>query len=95
MGYMSDVKSTRLTGAGGAIFGGPARVKGVYIVSGGGGGGSVVIRDGGATGTIVATLDTSAGSGMVYMKLPEDGLRCATDAYAVLTNVTGATFFYA
>jgi hypothetical protein len=29
------------------------------------------------------------------MKLPEDGLRCATSAYAVLTNVVGATFFYA
>jgi hypothetical protein len=61
MGYMSDVKSTRLAGAGGAIFGGPARVKGVYIVSSGTGG-SVVIRDGGVTGTIVATLDTPAGS---------------------------------
>ena len=94
MGYMSDVKSTRLTGAGGAIFGGPARVKGVYIVSGGSAG-SVVIRDGGATGTIVATLDTPSGAGMIYMKLPEDGLRCATDAYAVLTGVPGATFFYA
>jgi hypothetical protein len=94
MGYMSDVKSTRLAGAGGAIFGGPARVKGVYIVSSGTGG-SVVIRDGGVTGTIVATLDTPAAAGMVYMKLPEDGLRCATDAYAVLTDVTAATFFYA
>ena len=93
MGYMSDVKSTRLA-VSGDIFGGPARVKGVYIVSSGTGG-SVVIRDGGGSGTVVATLDTPAVAGMVYMKLPEDGLRCATSAYATLANVTAATFFYA
>ena len=94
MGYMSDVKSTRLAGAGGSIFGGPARVKGVYIVSTGTAG-SVTIRDGGVGGTVVCVLDTPAAAGMVYMKLPEDGLRCSTSAYAVLANVQGATFFYA
>lgn len=94
MGYMSDVKSTRLAGAGGAIFGGPARVKGVYIVASGTGG-SIEIRDGGATSTIVCTLDTPAAAGMVYLELPEDGLRCATSAYATMANVTAATFFYA
>ena len=94
MGYMSDVKSTRLAGAGGDIFGGPARVKGVYIVSSGTAG-SVVIKDGGSGGDTVCTLDTPAAAGMVYMKLPEDGLRCATSAYATLSNVTAATFFYA
>lgn len=94
MGFMSDVKSTRLAGAGGAIFGGPARVKGVYIVSSGTAG-SIVIKDGGSGGTTVCTLDTPAVAGMMYLKLPEDGLRCATDAYATLSNVTAATFFYA
>jgi hypothetical protein len=95
MGYMSDVKSTRLAGAGGAIFGGPARVKGVYIVSSGTGG-SVVIKDGGVWWYYCMYLRHSCcAAGMVYMKLPEDGLRCATDAYAVLTDVTAATFFYA
>jgi hypothetical protein len=94
MGYMSDVKSTRLNGAGGAIFGGPARVKGIYIVSTATAG-SVVIKDGGSGGTTVCTIDTPAAVDTMYIRLPEDGLRCSTDAYAALSNVTAATFFYA
>ena len=58
MGFMSDVKSTRLT-ASGAIFGGRTRVKGIYIVPSNSAG-TVVIRDGGASGTVICTLDTKA-----------------------------------
>jgi hypothetical protein len=93
MGFKSDVKSTRLA-ASGSIFAGPARVKGVYVVSSGTAG-SITIKDGGADGTTVCTLDTPGAAGMVYLRLPEDGLRCSTNAYAVLANATAATFFYA
>jgi len=93
MGYMSDVKSTRLAESG-AIFGGRSRVKGVYIVPGAGAG-SVEIKDGGSGGTSVCVLDATAGGSAVYLKLPEDGLLCTSSSYAVLTGVTAATFFYA
>jgi hypothetical protein len=93
MGFMSDVKSTRLT-ASGAIFGGRTRVKGIYFVPSATAG-TVVIRDGGASGTVVATIDTAANGDARYIKLPEDGLLCSADSFATLTNVTAATVFYA
>jgi hypothetical protein len=93
MAFTSDVKSTRLA-ASGAIFGGRSRVKGLYIVPGGSAG-SVVIKDGGSSGTTVATIDTVANGTTVYIHLPEDGLLCTTSSYATLTNVTAITAFYA
>ena len=93
MAFMSDVKSTRLA-ASGAIFGGRTRVKGIYLVPGTSAG-TVAIRDGGASGTIVATLDTTAGGDACYLKLPEDGLLCPEGSYATLTDVAAVTVFYA
>jgi hypothetical protein len=93
MGFMSDVKSTRL-GASGDIFGGRTRVKGIYIVPGTNAG-SVAIRDGGASGAVISTLDTPAGGGAIYLRLPEDGLLCTVSSYATLTGVTAVTVFYA
>ena len=93
MGFMSDVKSTRLA-ASGTVFGGRTRVKALYIVPGNNAG-SVVIRDGGASGTVVATFDTAAAGDATYIKLPEDGFLCSTDSYATLTGVTAVTVIYA
>jgi hypothetical protein len=93
MGFMSDVKSTRLT-ASGAVFGGRTRVKGIYIVPGANAG-SVVIRDGGASGTVVCTLDTKADGDATYVHLPEDGLLCSTSSYATLADIAAVTVFYA
>ena len=93
MAYLSDVRSTRLA-ASGDIFAGRSRVKGIYIVPGALAG-SVVIKDGGAAGSTEVTIDTAANGTSVYLYLPEDGVLCTTSSYAVLTNVTAATFFYA
>jgi len=93
MGYMSDVQSTYLT-ASGDIFTGRTRVKGIYIVPGAGAG-SVVIKNGGSGGTTVAQIDVTAAGGAVYLHLPEDGLLCTEGAYATLTTITSATFFWA
>ena len=92
MGFVSDVKSTRLA-ASGAIFAGRSRVKGIYIVPGAGVG-SVVINNGDG-GTAVCTIDTAAAGTTAYIHLPEDGLLCENGSYAVLTGATAATFFYA
>jgi hypothetical protein len=97
--YNVDVKSTHLT-ADGAIFAGPARVLGIYYCSEGALG-TIIIRDGGATGTIVGTFDVPAGSGTageatVYqIDVPGNGLYCATDAYCDVTGgVDKVTIFY-
>lgn len=92
MGYASDVKSTRLASSG-TIFGGRSRVRGIYIVPSTSIG-SVAITNGDA-GTVVCTIDTAASGTTTYIHLPEDGILCENGSFAVLTNVTAATFFYA
>ena len=55
--YSVDVKATNLTGSG-VIFAGPARVLGIYFVADTTAG-SIIIRDGGASGTIFAGFSRS------------------------------------
>jgi len=90
----SDVKSTRVT-ASGAIFAGPARVKGIHIVAGATAG-TVIIKDGGSGGTAICTIDTPAlATETITMEIPCDGLRCETSVYATITNAGFVTVFYA
>lgn len=90
----SDIQSTRLT-ASGSVFGGPGRVKGVYFVAGASAG-TVEIRDGGASGTVLVTLDTPADATVTrYLEIPSAGVRCETDVFVTLTDVTAVTVFYA
>ena len=98
-GYSVDVKATHLTPSG-AIFGGPARVLGIYYCSEGALG-TIEIRDGGLTSTVVATFDVPIGSGtagepVVYqIEVPGNGIYCRTSAYAKLTGgVDKVTVFY-
>lgn len=92
MGYMSDVQSTYLDDDG-AIFTGRTRIKGVYV-SPDTGAGSVEITDGNG-GTTLYKIDVPAGSSAIYMNLPEDGILFKNGAYADLTSVISATFFWA
>ena len=90
----SDVKSTNVT-ASGSIFGGPARIKGWYIIDGASAG-SVVFRDGGASGTVVCTIDTpGTATGHQDFTVPGNGIRCDTDVYVTVTNAASVTVFYA
>ena len=90
----SDVHASRL-GATGTVFAGPGRVKGIHIVDGASAG-SVVLRDGGASGTILCTIDTP-GSATEYqdISVPGNGIRIQTDIHATMTNVVAITVFYA
>jgi len=77
---------------GGAL--GRVRIKGVYIVPAAGAG-SVVLREGGASGTVKATLNTlAAATSPIYMCLPGEGLLFQADVHATITDVASATFFY-
>jgi hypothetical protein len=96
--WIGSAKAVRLT-ADGAIFGGPCRILSIYFVSTVAAG-SIAIRDGGATGTIIATFDTpvggtSAGEPAYYqIDMPGQGLHCATSGYADLTTVDKVTILY-
>jgi hypothetical protein len=92
MGYMSDLQSTYRT-TDGAIFTGRTRVKAIYV-SPDAGVGSVRITDGNG-GTTLYRIDVPAGSSAIYMSLPEDGILFKNGAYADLTTVISATFFWA
>jgi hypothetical protein len=96
--YISTVKATNLTTSA-DIFAGPCRVLGIYYVSDTTAG-SIVIKDGGGSGTTIATFQTPLGAGTAgeeiarYIPIPGDGLLCRTSGYATLTNVDKVTIFY-
>jgi hypothetical protein len=96
--YSVDVKATNLTGSG-VIFGGPARVLGIYFVADSTAG-SIIIRDGGVSGTILATFQTPLGSNTAgnewttQIEIPGNGLYCRESAYATLSGVDKVTVFY-
>ena len=88
-----DVQATRLASSG-VVSAGRGRVMKVYIV-GAASAGSVVIKDGGASGTTLLTINTPAGATLTQdVSIPGDGILCATSIYATLTNVTAVTVFY-
>ena len=98
-GYDVDVKSTHLTTSA-ATFAGPSRILGIYYCSEAALG-TIVIKDGGASGTTLATFDVPAGSGTagedtVYqIDVPGNGLYCATSSYCTVTGgVDKVTVFY-
>ena len=87
----SDVKATYLT-ASGSVFAGPARV-GTIHYHGAGSTGSIVLKDGGASGTTLLTMDIHSNA-TGELNIPDEGMRFATDVYAVLTNISSTTVFY-
>lgn len=89
----SDLKSARLT-ASGSVFAGPCRMRGISWVSGASAG-TVQVRDGGASGTVICTIDTPASNtASDNIMLPDLGMRCETDLYITLSNVSFVTVWY-
>ena len=97
MGFQYDVKAKTMTSTGASGIGTPrARVKGIYYVASNLAG-SVSFKDGGTGGTElinIATPANTAGTGCMYIIVPNDGVRFEADPYVTLTNVTSVTFFY-
>jgi hypothetical protein len=55
-----------------------------------------VLRDNGASGTIIATLNTVASATQpTYLLFPGEGLLFRTDVHGTVTNVGSITLFYA
>ncbi len=71
------------------------RIKAVYIVPAGTAG-TVVLRDGGASGNIIATLNTVASATQpTYMLMPGEGLLFREDVHGTVTSIGSITLFYA
>ena len=74
---------------------GRCRVKAVYIVPSGTAG-SLVLKDGGSSGTVIATFNTVASATQpTYLLLPGEGLLFKTNVYGTVTSLGSATVIYA
>ena len=92
MGMQTDVKAISLD-ASGAVTDTRVRVRGM-VIEPGASAGSVIIKDGGASGTTLFTINTLAGGETFNVLVPAEGVLCGTSAYATLSNAK-VTVFYA
>ena len=91
----TTISSTQLAASGG-VFGGSARIKDLWITHSATAG-TVILRDGGATGTIKMTLNTAAAIGEYQCDIPEPGIRCQSSSgpyIAITGGVSFVTVFY-
>ena len=92
MTMQTDVLAVSLA-ASGAVTGSRTRVRSL-VIEPGAVAGSVVVKDGGASGTTLFTVNTTAGGTTFNVLIPGEGVLCSTSAFAVLTNAK-VTVFYA
>ena len=92
MTMQTDVKATSLA-ASGAVTSFRARLRSL-VIEPGASAGSVIMKDGGASGTTVMTLNTTANGETFNILIPAEGVLFSTDIYATLSN-TKVTAFYA
>lgn len=71
-----------------------ARIKTIYAINGTAG--SVVIRQGGASGNILMTVETaaSASAGYTIIPLPGEGILCESALHGTVTGTTSITLIY-
>ena len=94
MGF-TTIQSTQLS-ADGAVVGGSARIKSIYVAHSGTAG-TVLLRDGGATGTLRCTINTAAAIGEYQTIIPEPGIHCKSSSgpyIAITGGVSFVTVFY-
>lgn len=73
---------------------GRCRIKSIYVVPSGTAG-SLVIKDGGASGDVLATINTVASATQpTYLLIPGQGLLVESSPYGVVTSLGSATIFY-
>lgn len=92
MSMQYDVKASTVT-ATGSVYSQRTRVKAITITTTGVAG-SVVLKDGGASGTSLITLNTPAQAEMFNILIPGEGVLFSTDVHATLADVTSITVFY-
>ncbi len=76
------------------LYSGVGRLRGVHYTPAATAG-TLVFKDGGASGTVLLTLNTPAGVvAPVYVPIPGDGISFGTDLYVVVTTTLFCTTFY-
>jgi hypothetical protein len=100
MGMQTDILASQVRTTTGQFLAqnggdlGRVRVKAVYAISNTSAG-TLVLRDGGATGPIKATINVLASAtSPTYLKLPGEGLLFNTDVHVTITNVQSVMVFY-
>ena len=90
-----DVSSTHRNSTG-TVYAARTRVKGFSICATASSAGTLLLRDGGASGTVLIEIDIPSNSNpnSFYVAIPQEGVLFETNVYATLTNIASATFFY-
>jgi hypothetical protein len=72
-----------------------ARIKTIYAINGADAG-SVVVREGGASGPILITINTAASNaaGYTIIPLPGEGILCESNLHGTVTNTASMTLIY-
>jgi len=87
----TDVKAASLA-ASALAFDGRTRVRGL-LVEPGASAGSVVLKDGGASGATVLTINTLAAGQAFNVVVPGEGVLFSASVYATLTNAKVTVFY--
>ena len=80
------------TDGAGEIYGGPARLRQLTVNTEGAGSPQVVLKDGGASGTVKLTIDLQTGD-TFSVNIPDEGIKFETDIYVDETALDGVTVF--
>lgn len=91
MAVQTDVKANSLA-LSGTVYGGRTRVRGLLIEPGGSAG-SVILKNGGAGGATVMTINTTANGETFNALIPASGVLFSTNVYAVLSNAKVTVFY--
>jgi len=93
MGMQTDVLSSHVE-ATGTMVSGRVRVKGYQCLSGGTAG-DIILRDGGASGTIRLQFNIPANTNNPFSNLiPGEGILFTTDVHVTLPTAAKITVFY-
>lgn len=90
---MAEVHGATVTSTN-TVVTGRARVKALHWRDAGAATGSIVLRDGGASGSVKLTLNTDANDGEHILPLGGEYIAFSTDVHATLTNVDSLTILY-
>jgi hypothetical protein len=71
------------------------RIKTIYATNGADAG-SVIIREGGASGAVLITVNTAASNtaGYTIIPLPGEGILCESNLYGTVDNTASMTLIY-
>ena len=77
----------------GTLLGGRSRLKSLIVKTATSGSPKVVVRDGGASGTVLLTIEFTTSDDR-QVTIPDHGILCETDCHVTLTAIASITGFF-